>query len=119
MSISYTNYMEHTFSIMYGTGSVSGTMCEDNMGIGSAQVKNVSFGQANILADHFLYSHFDGIFGMAFKVLSQGKVEPPIVKMYNQNLIPSLSFSMKLNSEQFGSKLVLGGIDNSLFPNND
>jgi hypothetical protein len=114
-STSYANYFDREFKIIYGSGDVAGFMSQDDMGIGGVQVKNVVFGQANSMADHFLYSHFDGIFGMAFRVLSQGNVTTPFVKMWEQGLIPDLSFSLKLTSGQFGSSLVMGGLDHTLF----
>ena len=115
-SVQSTNFkkLEEAFKIVYGVGYVSGNESSDVMGIGNVEVKDVVFGQANDLADHFLYSHFDGIFGMGFQILSQNNITPPFVRMYQQRLIPDQSFSFGLNSQKQGSRLTLGGIDSNL-----
>lgn len=116
---SYYEKINEGFKIVYGVGYVSGYESSDIMGIGGVEVKDVVFGEANDLADHFLYSHFDGIFGMGFQILSQNKITPPFVKMYQQRLIPDMSFGFGLSSDKpYASRLTLGGVDTKVIEDN-
>eukprot|EP00657_Telonema_sp_P-1_P002785 TRINITY_DN1647_c0_g1_i12.p1 TRINITY_DN1647_c0_g1~~TRINITY_DN1647_c0_g1_i12.p1 ORF type:complete len:382 (-),score=174.12 TRINITY_DN1647_c0_g1_i12:129-1274(-) len=66
-----------TFSIAYGSGSLTGFVSQDTVTIGSTEVKNTLFAEATKepgLA--FKVGKFDGIMGMAFQSIAVDGMEP-------------------------------------------
>lgn len=114
-SKTYTKMFKN-FNIIYGSGNVNGFFSSDILTIGDISATDIVFGEVTEMDSHFIYSQFDGIFGMGYQILAEGFIKPPLVKIYEQGEIPELSFSMKLASQKYGSQLILGGIDSSLFP---
>ncbi|KAL4485734.1 hypothetical protein ABPG72_010996 [Tetrahymena utriculariae] len=58
------------FSLVYGSGSVTGHLATENVTLGHLQAQNVTFGLAKTLTSAFQTTKFDGILGLAYKELS-------------------------------------------------
>lgn len=104
-------------SIAYGSGQVSGMVSIDSVTLGGATIKNVYFGEMEtIIGTGFDQGKFDGILGMAWRSISSDDLEPVFNQMYDQGLVDDRSFSFYLTKDPNmpGSKLILGGVDNSL-----
>uniref|UniRef100_A0A8C3XT15 Cathepsin D n=1 Tax=Chelydra serpentina TaxID=8475 RepID=A0A8C3XT15_CHESE len=103
------------FAIHYGTGSLSGYLSQDAVGIGNLVVKDQIFGEATKEPGiTFIAAKFDGIMGMAFPKISVDKVTPFFDNVIRQKLVEKNIFSFYLNrdpSAQPGGELLLGGTD--------
>ncbi|XP_039391156.1 cathepsin D [Mauremys reevesii] len=103
------------FAIHYGTGSLSGFLSVDAVGIGNLVVKDQIFGEATKQPGiTFIAAKFDGIMGMAFPKISVDKVTPFFDNVIQQKLVDKNIFSFYLNrdpSAQPGGELLLGGTD--------
>jgi len=106
-----------SFSIEYGTGSCSGFLSQDSLGIGNTIVTNQVFAE---ITDEpgltFLAAQFDGILGLAFQSISVDSVTPVWYNLVAQNLVTSPIFSFWLNRDPNagpgkGGELTLGGQD--------
>ncbi|XP_065356769.1 lysosomal aspartic protease-like [Calliphora vicina] len=106
-----------TFSIAYGSGSLSGYLVEDTVTVEGLAITNQVFAAAtNEPGTTFTYSPFDGILGMGYQAISQDNVVPPFYNMYSQGLVDTNLFSFYLTREgtsNDGGVLVLGGVDDS------
>lgn len=76
-------------------------------------IKNQVFGQATTMAKAFTKLKFDGIVGLAFQEIADGRAEPIIDNMKRQNLISKRVFSLRLHrdDEKTDSELFIGGVD--------
>ncbi|XP_064513645.1 cathepsin D [Pseudopipra pipra] len=104
-----------SFSIHYGTGSLSGFLSEDIVTLGNLKIKHQIFGEAvKQPGMTFIAAKFDGILGMAFPRISVDQVTPFFDNIMQQKLIEKNVFSFYLNrdpSAQPGGELLLGGTD--------
>jgi len=106
-----------SFAIEYGTGSCSGFLSLDSLGIGNAIVTNQVF--AEITSEPgitFLAAQFDGILGLAFQSISVDSVTPVWYNLVAQKLVSEPVFSFWLNRNPNapagqGGELTLGGVD--------
>jgi Eukaryotic aspartyl protease len=57
-----------TFNVIYGKGSVNGTIVMDNIQIAGLSLTNHTFGVANQESENFASSSFDGLMGLASSV---------------------------------------------------
>jgi hypothetical protein len=107
------------FSIQYGTGSCSGTLVQDTVCVtGPAcvinsplRVPNVTFGEANQMADFFAQTPIDGILGLGFQSLAEDNVVPVFNVMVNEGIVPAAQFQIFLDSKPFtkSAAIVFGG----------
>ncbi|KAL1139945.1 hypothetical protein AAG570_006922 [Ranatra chinensis] len=99
----------------YTKGSISGFLITDTLRIGDMTVVNQTFTEAvEEPGTAFLYSKFDGIFGLGFPQLSFSGALPPFHNMLAQNLLSEPVFSVYLNRDQkaeTGGEITFGGID--------
>ncbi|KFW79385.1 Cathepsin D [Manacus vitellinus] len=104
-----------SFSIHYGTGSLTGFLSEDVVTLGNLKIKHQTFGEAvKQPGMTFIAAKFDGILGMAFPRISVDQVVPFFDNIMKQKLIEKNVFSFYLNrdpSAQPGGELLLGGTD--------
>jgi phytepsin len=105
------------FSIMYGSGSVSGFLSQDNVGLGGVTVRNQVF--AEITSEFglpFIMAQFDGVLGLAFDSISVDHVTPLWYNLLAQGLVTQPIFAFWLNrvsDAKVGGELVLGGVDSN------
>lgn len=104
-----------SFSIAYGSGSLSGYLVQDTVTVDGLAVTDQVFAAATSEPGYtFVDSPFDGILGMGFLSISQDNVVPPFYNMYSQGLVDSNVFSFYLTRDgtsNNGGELVLGGVD--------
>ncbi|EDX00780.1 lysosomal aspartic protease [Drosophila yakuba] len=109
-----------TFSILYGTGSVSGYLSVDSVGFAGLTVQSQTFGEVTTeQGTNFVDAYFDGILGMGFPSLAVDGVTPTFQNMIQQGLVQSPVFSFFLRDNGsvtfYGGELILGGSDSSLY----
>jgi len=104
-----------SFSIQYGTGSMTGVVSQDVVSVAGLKI-NQSFGEANTEADFFNQTAFDCILGMGYGTISSEGVTTPFNNMVQQlNIDPVFSFHMGFAANGGGGELTLGGYDSSQF----
>lgn len=104
------------FSIRYGTGSLTGFLSTDSVGLGGVSVVNQTFAEATSQPGlTFLAAKFDGILGLGFRTISVDGVTTVFEQLVSQTGLPNL-FSLFLSRDpqcRAGScgELLFGGID--------
>jgi len=109
------------FSIQYGTGSLEGVISQDDVTLGTLDVKQQGFAQATKEPGiTFLVAKFDGILGMAWPRISVDGVPTVFEEMLAQGLLTAAQgrFGFWLNRTTsdgvgVGGELTLGGFDSS------
>uniref|UniRef100_A0A674IH03 Gastricsin n=2 Tax=Terrapene triunguis TaxID=2587831 RepID=A0A674IH03_9SAUR len=108
-----------TFSLQYGSGSLTGFFGYDTMTLQNIAVTNQEFGLSeNEPGTNFIYAQFDGILGMAYPSLAVGGATTALQGMLQENLLSQPIFSFYLSSQpssQYGGEVVFGGVDSSLY----
>ncbi|EHH15617.1 hypothetical protein EGK_01732 [Macaca mulatta] len=113
-----------SFSIQYGTGSLSGIIGADQVSAFSCQVEGLTvvgqqFGESvTEPGQTFVDAEFDGILGLGYPSLAVGGVTPVFDNMMAQNLVDLPMFSVYMSSNPeggVGSELIFGGYDHSHF----
>ncbi|ELW66056.1 gastricsin [Tupaia chinensis] len=108
-----------TFSLQYGSGSLTGFFGYDTLTVQSIQVPNQEFGLSeNEPGTNFVYAQFDGIMGMAYPALSMGGATTALQGMLQEGVLTSPVFSFYLSNQQGsedGGAVIFGGVDNSLY----
>ncbi|XP_065260293.1 gastricsin-like [Emys orbicularis] len=108
-----------TFSLQYGSGSLTGFFGYDTMTLQNISVTNQEFGLSeNEPGTNFIYAQFDGILGMAYPSLAVGGATTALQGMLQENLLSQPIFSFYLSSQpssQYGGEVVFGGVDSSLY----
>jgi phytepsin len=104
-----------SFSIQYGTGSLTGFLSQDTVTLGGLTIQNQVFAEAVTQPGlTFALAQFDGILGLAFQSISVDNVPPVWYNIMSQSLVQQQVFSFWLNrntGDTNGGELLLGGID--------
>nr|XP_020012691.1 gastricsin [Castor canadensis] len=119
-SKSSTYYTEgKTFSLQYGTGSLTGFFGYDTLTVQSIQVPNQEFGLSETEpGSTFYYAEFDGIMGLAYPGLSAGDATTALQGMLNEGALSNDLFSVYLGSTESsddGGEIIFGGVDENLY----
>uniref|UniRef100_A0A8D0GXN0 cathepsin E n=1 Tax=Sphenodon punctatus TaxID=8508 RepID=A0A8D0GXN0_SPHPU len=119
-SVSSTyNEVGTSFSIQYGTGSLTGIIGSDQVTVEGLTVANQQFAESvSEPGSTFLDAEFDGILGLAYPSLAVDGVTPVFDSMMAQNLVemPLFSVYMSRNPDSsVGGELIFGGFDPSRF----
>ncbi|XP_008821520.2 cathepsin E [Nannospalax galili] len=108
-----------TFSIQYGTGSLTGIIGADQVSVEGLTVVGQQFGESvKEPGQTFVNAEFDGILGLGYPSLAAGGVTPVFDNMMAQNLVDLPMFSVYMSSDPedgLGSELTFGGYDPSHF----
>ncbi|KAM5262642.1 gastricsin [Ctenodactylus gundi] len=105
-----------TFSLQYGTGSLTGFFGYDTFAIQGTRVPNQEFGLSETEpGTNFVYAAFDGILGLAYPSLSVEGATTVMQGLLQEGALESALFSVYLGSQEEGSALILGGVDESLY----
>lgn len=82
-------------------------------------IQNQTFGEAlEEPGVAFVAVNFDGIFGLGYHHLANGRVVPPFYNIFNQQLISDYLFSVYLTnkgSASTGGEIIFGGIDENYY----
>ncbi|XP_061254128.1 gastricsin [Bos javanicus] len=110
---------EQTFSLQYGSGSLTGILGYDTLTVQGIKVPNQEFGLSKTEpGTNFLYAKFDGIMGMAYPSLSVDGATTVLQGMLQEGALTSPVFSFYLSSQQGsqdGGAVIFGGVDSCLY----
>jgi cathepsin D len=109
-----------TWTISYGTGTVSGVMANDSMSLAGFQIP-MSFGLATNVSNDFLDYPIDGILGLGQPKSSNQLVPTVLQTLVSKNLIKSNMFGIHIqrSSDKVNNGEVnFGGYDSSMFVGN-
>jgi len=113
-STTYTKIGDE-LQINYGSGSISGFSSKDTVQVGDLCVVDQDFIEVTKEGSlSFVIGKFDGIFGLGFKEISVGGLQPAWYNMIEQGLVEEQVFSFWLNrnaADEEGGELVFGGVD--------
>ncbi|XP_063677589.1 cathepsin D-like [Bolinopsis microptera] len=111
-----------TFSIQYGTGSLTGYISKDNVKMGDMTIKGQLFAEAIKEPGYtFVAAKFDGILGMGFPTIAVTGAVPVFNNMIDQSLVDEPVFAFWLNRKldgEDGGELTLGGMDPAHYTGN-
>lgn len=108
------------FNVTYGSGSVAGVLCQDNVNMAGLQLNKHTFGVANEESVQFSADTvpFDGLMGLAQSTLSNEKVPTPVESLASNGLISSAISSFKISrlADQLNDgEVTFGGLDSTKF----
>ncbi|XP_045672975.1 pepsin B [Phyllostomus hastatus] len=108
-----------TYTLSYGSGSLSVVLGYDTVTVQNIVVNNQEFGLSeNEPSSPFYYSDFDGILGMAYPSMAVGSAPTVMQGMLQQGQLTQPVFSFYFSRQptyQYGGELVLGGVDPRLY----
>ncbi|KAH8831280.1 acid protease [Flagelloscypha sp. PMI_526] len=106
------------FEVTYGSGHVIGKQAKDDLILAGHDVKGITFGLGDRLADKFTEDVFDGLMGTATSRLSDLKVPTPVESLKDQGFVTQAITSYKMSREKDGvddGSITFGGLDSELF----
>ncbi|XP_043861517.1 gastricsin-like [Dromiciops gliroides] len=108
-----------TFSLQYGTGSLTGVFGYDTVTIQGISITNQEFGLSETEpGTNFVYAQFDGILGLAYPAISSGGATTVMQGFLQENLLSAPVFAFYLSGNENsdnGGELVFGGVDSSIY----
>ncbi|KAM6218433.1 pepsin B [Rhynchocyon petersi] len=108
-----------TYTLSYGSGSLSVVLEYDTVTVQNIVVNNQEFGLSeNEPTNPFYYSDFDGILGMAYPNMAVGNSPTVMQGMLQQGQLTQPIFSFYFSrqpTQQYGGELILGGVDTQLY----
>nr|XP_009479556.1 PREDICTED: gastricsin [Pelecanus crispus] len=115
-------YNGQSYTISYGSGSLTVVLGYDTLKVSAITVKNQEFGLSTSEPNQpFEYANFDGILGMAYPSLAVGGTPTVLQGMLQQNQLTEPIFSFYFSRKptyEYGGELILGGVDSQLFRGN-
>ncbi|XP_072494525.1 gastricsin-like [Notamacropus eugenii] len=109
---------DQTFSIEYGSGSLTGVFGYDTVTIQDISITKQEFGLSETEpGTDFEYSNFDGILGLAYPAISAGGATTVMQGFLQEDLLNEAVFAFYLsgyNSDN-GGEVTFGGVDTSLY----
>ncbi|KAH8254675.1 hypothetical protein KR032_011611, partial [Drosophila birchii] len=109
------------FAIHYGSGSLSGFLSKDTVGVAGLQIENQIFAEATDMPGPiFLAAKFDGIFGLGYRSISMMRLKPPFYAMMEQGLLaqPVFSVYLKRKGKSEGGYIFFGGSNPDYYTGN-
>uniref|UniRef100_A0AC34FAV0 Peptidase A1 domain-containing protein n=1 Tax=Panagrolaimus sp. ES5 TaxID=591445 RepID=A0AC34FAV0_9BILA len=102
------------WEIQYGSGSCSGFLGEDTVGLGNVGeeqivVQKAAVGQATQLSAQFAHDPINGILGLAFPSIDDEKADPVLFTAFQQGLLDKPIFTVYLQ-ERGDQENVPGGV---------
>nr|QWY73218.1 lyososomal aspartic protease [Hofstenia miamia] len=106
-----------SFSIQYGSGSLTGYLSEDKVSVAGMTISNVTFAEATQEpGTAFLYAGFDGILGMGLPAGSVDDVTGFFYMAINSGLLENAYFGVYLGEENgIGGMLTFGGTNSTYY----
>ncbi|KAM6951027.1 pepsin A-like [Aplochiton taeniatus] len=101
-----------TFSIQYGTGSMTGVLGYDTVTVGGLAVQNQMFGLSKTEAPHMVHMEADGVLGLAYPRRAPSGAIPLFENMIREGLVGNDMFAVYLSRNKGqGSEMTFGGVD--------
>uniref|UniRef100_A0A8D0GUC9 Pepsin B n=1 Tax=Sphenodon punctatus TaxID=8508 RepID=A0A8D0GUC9_SPHPU len=108
-----------TFTLSYGSGSLTVMLGYDTMKVQNIVIQNQEFGLSeDEPTSPFYYAHFDGILGMAYPAMAVGGSYTAMQGMLRQGQLSEPIFSFYFSRQptaQYGGEIIFGGVDTQLF----
>lgn len=103
---------ETNFEIHYGSGSLTGVMSNDVLGVGDLHITGQDFTESvSEPGLQFAVAQFDGILGLGFSRIAVNGANPPFYNMVNQGLLDEPLFTAYLGKSGEGGEITFGGIN--------
>lgn len=116
---SSVSFNDSSFSIVYGTGTVTGDVARDKLTLAdNVTVDGQCFGVATSVSSDLRPGLFDGIFGLGLAPLSKTKSMPPFYQMIQQEQVSEPLFGVWLSNSTTGEEsgvLTLGYVNSSQY----
>ncbi|GMH44500.1 hypothetical protein BSKO_12452 [Bryopsis sp. KO-2023] len=108
---------DRSFSIRYGSGSLTGFMSVDKLSWAGEEIEDQQFAEATSEPSiSFVFGKFDGLVGMGFPEIAVNGALPAFNNAVKQGLMdPIFSFWVSRTPGPAGGELVLGGVDKKHF----
>ncbi|KAH8285224.1 hypothetical protein KR054_006378, partial [Drosophila jambulina] len=109
------------FAIHYGSGSLSGFLSKDTVGVAGLKIEDQTFAEATDMPGPiFLAAKFDGIFGLGYRSISMMRIKPPFYAMMEQELLaaPVFSVYLKKKGRSEGGFIFFGGSNPDYYTGN-
>ncbi|KAJ6586859.1 aspartic peptidase domain-containing protein [Mycena vulgaris] len=106
------NNTEESFSVVYGSGEVSGTLMQDVVSIAGLEIRDQFFGAVSQVSDDFNGLPNDGLLGLAFGTIAQSGKPTFFETLIERGMLPAPMFSVHLSrNQEKGSDVCFGCFD--------